>query len=87
MQEGRPISTYDIPKMFWDWLGGISQNTPVIYIEAYHGNIVLVRTKTPVTDVKAIGGIDHGRLVKDASGCYLERKYRPRIIEGKIAVV
>ena len=39
---------------------------------------MVCRVKTPVKDAKAIVGVNFGKLIKDASGFFIERTFKPR---------
>ena len=39
---------------------------------------MVCRVKIPVKDAKAIEGVNFGKIIKDASGFFMERTFKPR---------
>ena len=79
----KTIYTSDIPKAFWEWYEEIYKEYGYATIEITNSEIMVIRTKTPVEDKKVVKDLAFGKLIRDASGYYLERTFRVKYDEEK----
>jgi len=76
---GQIINTIAIPEAFWEWINGLKKKYPFVAIEYSLGQIMIVRVRCFVPDEKkAIEGQSFGKIMSDASGCFMERTFKPR---------
>lgn len=78
MNQGSAILTDAIPAAFWVWHQELMRKYPYVTIELNRKEVVVCRVRTPVEDERAVEGLGFGKIVSDASGCHLERTFRPR---------
>jgi len=78
MNNGSAILSDAVPEAFWIWFGELKRRYPYVTIELNRNEIVVCRVRTPVEDERAIERLGFGKIVSDASGCFLERTFRPR---------
>ena len=75
---GQIIRCSAAPEAFWVWYEDLNKKYPFTTIEFNLGQIMVCRVKIPVKDAKAIEGVNFGKIIKDASGFFMERTFKPR---------
>jgi len=75
---GQTISTYKIPPAFWKWFDDLKEKYPYVTIELNRNEIVLCRARRVISSEQEIEGLAFGKVVRDASGTFLERTFRPK---------
>jgi len=83
---GSAINTYKIPQAFWLWFEGLQKKYPYTTIEWSGQQITICRIRVPVEDERSIEDLPFGKITRDASGCYLERTFKPRYFPDEDAV-
>ena len=74
----KPIFTNDIPEAFWKWYKALANTVSYITMEITGYEISVVRTRQVAMDEDIIKNKAFGKFIKDSSGCYFERTYKPK---------